>query len=74
MADAILISYSLETEEPPMHTYFSGPDAVRRAWELWEGIKDDWPGWDATVKATKKARLEWASYQLGVPVEELEDR
>lgn len=55
MADAVLLTYNLETNDPPMHTYFDGEDAIEKAWGLWEAIKDDCPGWHPIVAGSERA-------------------
>jgi len=59
---AALITIDLDTGEC-LHTIFDGENPVKKCWELWGGIKGDWPTHIPKVAADKEAREIWGEWQ-----------
>lgn len=70
---AVLISVNLDTHEVTTQFFARADyerDPVQSAWDLWRGIKEDWPGCQATVLADDEATEVHAAHRLGKTLEE----
>jgi len=67
---AVLFAVNLETHNTMMD-FFDESHSCKEggpclfAWELWEGIKEDWAGYQATVLGDAEACKKWGEWRMG---------